>query len=172
MRVLRLVQIFLLGLTLMVPLSIDTVAQPRTDFYGSGDSGAAYDFYLDWMYPKRNVGPVPGYGIPGTVTAKVKPRTDFYGPGDSGAAYDFYLDWMYPKRNVGIKPAPAQTETVTVTTKVEPHTSFDGPGDSGAAYDFYLDWMSPRIKPKSPRIIPFLIFKGSYEKSQVVSQNE
>ena len=170
MRGLRLLQLLLLGLTLAIPLSIYTAAQPRTDFYGSGDSGAAYDFYLDYMYPKRDVGPVPGYGIPDKVTAKVKPRADFYGPGDSGAAYDFYLDWMYPKRNVGLNPAPAPTKPITV--KVKPRSSYDGSGDSGAAYDFYLDWMSPRIKPKSPRIIPFLTFKRSYEKGQAVSQNE
>jgi hypothetical protein len=170
MRVLRLSRLLLLGLTLVIPLSIVTFAQPRTDFYGSGDSGAAYDFYLDWMYPKRSVGPIPGYGIPGTVTAKVKPRADFYGPGDSGAAYDFYLDWMYPKRNVGLNPAPASTKPITA--KVKPRTSYDGPGDSGAAYDFYLDWMSPRIKPKTPRIIPFLTSKRSYERGQAVSQNE
>jgi hypothetical protein len=169
MRVLRILQLVLLGLTLVIPLSVATVAQQRTDFYGSGDSGAAYDFYLDWMYPKRNVGPIPGYGIPGTVTAKVKPRNDFYGPGDSGATYDFYLDWMYPKRNVGIKPAPAQT--TPLTAHVAPRTNYEA-GNSGAAYDFYLDWMSPRIKPKSPRIIPFLTFNRSYEKDQVVSQNE
>jgi hypothetical protein len=170
MKVLRILQLLLLGVTLVIPLSIVTVAQPRTDFWGSGDSGAGYDFYLDYMYPKRTVGPLPGYGIPGTVTKKVKPRTDFYGSGDSGAAYDFYLDWMYPKRNVGPKPAPAPTKPMTA--KVKPRTSYDGPGDSGAAYDFYLDWMSPRIKPKSPRIIPFLTFKRSYEKGQAVSQNE
>jgi hypothetical protein len=71
MRVMRIFQLLLLGLTLVIALPIATVAQPRTDFYGSGDSGAAYDFYLDWMHPKRNVGPVPGYGISGPVTAKV-----------------------------------------------------------------------------------------------------
>jgi hypothetical protein len=70
MKVLRILQLLLLGVTLVIPLSIVTVAQPRTDFWGSGDSGAGYDFYLDWMYPKRNVGPIPGYGVPGTVTAR------------------------------------------------------------------------------------------------------
>jgi hypothetical protein len=47
----------------------------------------------------------------------------------------------------------------------QPRTDFYT--NSGAAYDFYLNWTSPRIKPKSPRIIPFLTFKRSGGKSQV-----
>jgi len=76
---------------------------------------------------------------------------------------------MYPKRNVGPKPAPAQTKPLTA--HVGPRTDYEY-GNSGAAYDFYLDWMLPRVKPKSPRIIHFLTFNRSYEKGQVVSQNE
>jgi hypothetical protein len=108
MRVSRLMPMLLLGLTLAFPVSIDSFAQPRTDYYGSGDSGAYYDFYLDWMYPKRNVGP---------------------------------------------KPAPAQTKPLTA--HVGPRTDFDY-GNSGSGYDFYLDWMLPKVKPKTPRTIPFL----------------
>ena len=99
-RELTLIPMLLLGLVLATPLSIHTAAQPRTDFYGSGDSGAAYEFCLDWMYPKRNVGIKPAPAPTKPTTAKVKPLTSYDGSGDSGAAYDFYLDWMSPR----IKP--------------------------------------------------------------------
>ncbi|MDA2918995.1 hypothetical protein MYX76_05795 [Desulfobacterota bacterium AH_259_B03_O07] len=170
MNVLKLFYVFILGLTLLLPLSLAASAQPRTDYFGPGDSGAAYDFYLDWMYPKRNVGLNPAPAQTKPLTVKVKPRTDFFGPGDSGAAYDFYLDWMYPKRNIGLNPAPVQTKPLTV--KVKPRTDYVGPGDSGAAYDFYLDWMSPRVKPKTPRIIQFLTREKSDAESQVNSKQE
>lgn len=94
----KLLQLLLLGLVLMIPFPVSAVAQPATNIWGSGDSAAAYDFCLDYIYPKRDVAPIPGHGSAGTVTKKVKPRTDFYT--DSGAAYDFYLDWMSPR----IKP--------------------------------------------------------------------
>ena len=95
-KIIRLFFVLSLGLILLLPMSRPTLAQPRTDFYGPGDSGAFYDFYLDWMYPKGKR-PLPSSEIK-PVSEKVTPRTDFYGPGDSGAYYDFYLDWMYPKR--------------------------------------------------------------------------
>jgi hypothetical protein len=167
MKVFRFLYVFILGFALMIPLS--ALAQPRTDFFGPGDSGAYYDFYLDWMYPKRNVGLNPAPAQTEPVTVKVGPRTDFYGPGDSGAYYDFYLDWMYPKRNVGLNPAPARTKPLT--TKVYPRTDYEY-GNSGAGYDFYLDWMSPRIKPKTPRVIPFLTRKTHDSESQIVLKNE
>ena len=107
-KIIRLFSVFSLGLILLLPMSWPSLAQPRTDFYGPGDSGAYYNFYLDWMYPKGK--------RPFVSSSKIKP----------------------------------------LSTKVKPRTDYDGPGDSGAYYNFYLDWMSPRVKPKSPRILPFL----------------
>jgi hypothetical protein len=150
MKRIKLFSVFLLGLLISLSLSLLASAQPRADFYT--DSGAYYDFYLDYMYPKRNVGPVPASADIKPLTTEVGPRTDFHT--DSGAYYDFYLDWMYPKRNVGPVPTPADIKPLTA--KPEPRTSFDGPGDSGAYYDFYLDWMSPRVKSKTPRVITIL----------------
>jgi len=156
---------FVLGLTVLLPLSLSASAQTRTDHFGA---------YVDWILPTRNVGLNPTLAQTKPLTVKVKPRTDFFGPGDAGAQYDFYLDWMYPKRNIGLNPAPAPTKPLTA--KVKPRTDYIGPGDSGAAYDFYLDWMLPRVKPKTPRTIPFLTRlitrQQSDSESQVISQKE
>ena len=148
-------KIFYVSLLSLIFISFSASAKPRTDFWT--DSGAYYDFYLDWMYPKRNVGPVPPPTNIKPLTVKVTPRTDFYT--DSGAYYDFYLDWMYPKG----KNRPANIATKTLTAKANPRTDFDGPGDSGAYYDFYLDWMSPRVK--NTRVIKFFTRdKGTFNK--------
>jgi hypothetical protein len=173
MKVLSSFSMFLLGLTILFSTTSSSSAQPRTDYFGPGDSGAAYDFYLDWMYPKRNVGLNPAPAPTKPLAVEVKPRTDFFGPGDSGAAYDFYLDWMLPKRNVGLNPAPAPTKSVTA--EVKPRTDYEY-GNSGAGYDFYLDWMLPRIKPKTPRTIQFLTRlitrQTSDSESHVISQKD
>ncbi len=165
MKVLTIFSNLILGITLLLPLSLPSSAQTRTDHFGA---------YLDWIFPTRNVGLNVAPAQTKSPTVKVKPRTDFFGPGDSGAQYDFYLDWMYPKRNVGLNPAPAPTKPLTA--KVKPRTDYIGPGDSGAAYDFYLDWRSPRVKPKTPRTIQFLTQLITREKSdaesQVISQIE
>ncbi|MBI2485778.1 MAG: hypothetical protein HYW01_02235, partial [Deltaproteobacteria bacterium] len=58
--------IFLLSLIFILSIPLFASAQPRSDFWT--DSGAYYDFYLDWMYPKRDVGPVP-------PTMNIKPLT-------------------------------------------------------------------------------------------------
>ena len=142
--------LFFTSLSLIITLSISfsASAEPRADFWT--DSGTYYDFYLDWMYPKRDVGPKPASANIKQLTVKVKPRADFYT--DSGAYYDFYLDWMYPKG----KNRPADVGVLeTVTVKPKPRTDFYT--DSGAYYDFYLDWMYPkRSKPESRRTIKFL----------------
>lgn len=58
-KIIRSFSVFSLGLILLLPMSRPTLALPRTDFYGPGDSGAYYDFYLDWMYPKKDVKSTP-----------------------------------------------------------------------------------------------------------------
>jgi len=164
MKVLTIFGLFLLGLTLLFSISSSSSAQTRTDHFGA---------YVDWILPTRNVGPNVAPAQTKSPTVKVKPRTDFFGPGDSGAQYDFYLDWMYPKRNVGLNPAPAPTKPLTA--KVKPRTNYEY-GNSGAGYDFYLDWMLPRVKPKTPRTIPFLTRlmtrQQSDSESQVISKQE
>jgi len=158
MKVLKLFYVFILGLTLLLPLSLAASAQPRRDYLGA---------YVGWILPTRNVGLNPAPAQTKSPTVKVKPRTDFFGPGDSGAQYDFYLDWMLPKRNVGLNPAPAPTKPLTV--EVKPRTKYEY-GNSGAGYDFYLDWMLPRVKPKTPRTIQVLTQLITREKSDAESQ--
>ncbi len=132
------------ALLMAFPAVVSTqAAGPRTDYFGPGDSGATYDFYLDYMYPK---GTRPGSNRDVTgVTVETLPRTDYFGPGDSGAAYDFYLDYMYPK---GTRPGNDRDVT-GVTVETLPRTDYFGPGDSGATYDFYLDYMYPKGRSSS-----------------------
>lgn len=158
MRVLTIFSLFLLGLTFSFTISSASSAQTRSDYLGA---------YRDWMLPTSSAALKRGPVETEKSIAKVKPRTDYWGPGDSGSFYDFYLDWMYPKRNVGPKPAPAQTTPLTV--HVGPRTDYEA-GNSGAAYDFYLDWMLPRVKPKTPRTIPFLVRLISRQRSDADSQ--
>jgi len=122
----------------LLSLSNTSYAGPRTDFIGPGNSGAFYDFYLDYMYPK---GKRPQQANTTAPSAKHSPRTDFIGPGNSGAFYDFYLDYMYPKGE-----RPHGSNVTPLTAKHFPRTDFIGPGNSGAFYDFYLDYMYPKGK--------------------------
>ncbi|MGB7290816.1 MAG: hypothetical protein WBD99_01420 [Thermodesulfobacteriota bacterium] len=165
MRVLTIFSVFLLVLTLSLTISSASSAQTRSDYLGA---------YRDWILPTSNLGH-------GTATAQAKPRTD-YDYGNSGSFYDFYLDWMLPR----VKPKTPRTipflarlisrqrsdvdiataQAQHIAAKAKPRTDYDY-GNSGSFYDFYLDWMLPRVKPKTPRTIPFLARLMSRQRSDV-----
>lgn len=155
----KLTPIFVL-LVLAVTYLTSIPAMAKSDYWT--DSGGQYNFYLDYMFPKRNVGPKPQLIPPKKLTVNTSPRSDIFT--DSGSQYGFYLDYMLPKRNVGPKPAVHPVKKITVDTK----TVYDY---SPTPNDFYLDWMRPRIKPDpmSRKSIRFLTRQASDAENQFVS---
>ncbi len=155
----KLTPIFVL-LVLAVTYLTSIPAMANSDYWT--DSGAQYNFYLDYMFPKRNVGPKPEVHPVKKLTVNTSPRSDFFT--DSGSQYGFYFDYMYPKRNVGPKPAVHPVKKITVDTKAV----YDY---SPTPNDFYLNWMLPRIKPdpKSRKAIRFLTRQAPDTENQFVS---
>jgi len=67
----KLTPIFVL-LVLAVTYLTSIPAMANSDYWT--DSGAQYNFYLDYMFPKRNVGPKPQVIPPKKLTVNTSPR--------------------------------------------------------------------------------------------------
>jgi len=93
-------------LVLAVTYSTSIPAMAKSDYWT--DSGAQYSFYLDYMFPKRNVGPKPAVHPVKKVTVDTRTVYDY-----SPTPNDFYLDWMRPR----IEPDPMSRKTIRFLTR-------------------------------------------------------